>query len=314
MELAGLCSLDAETAGTVAADYGIPVVFDELPAMLDALKPDLLDIVTPPPTHLAFIEAAAERGIPVICQKPFCADLAGAEAAAAVAERSGVPVIVHENFRFQLWYAEIKRLIDDGALGQPYQVSFRLRPGDGQGARAYLDRQPYFQAMERFLVHETAIHLIDVFRYLFGEVTAVTAHLARLNPVIAGEDAGLIIFEFAGGGRGLFDGNRLVDHAAENRRLTMGEMWVEGAEGTLRLDGDGGLFLRRHGENAEEPVAYEWNDHGYAGDCVYRLQRHVLEYLRGETEVMNTAADYLANIRIEDAVYASSAEGRRIEI
>ena len=30
--------------------------------------------------------------------------------------------------------------------------------GDGQGPRAYLDRQPYFQQMPRFLIHETAIH------------------------------------------------------------------------------------------------------------------------------------------------------------
>jgi hypothetical protein len=54
-------------------------------------------------------------------------------------------------------------------------------------------------------------------------------------------------------------GNRLADHKAENRRLTMGEMLIEGSEGTLRLDGDGGLWLRSHGEkhlqNFVEPDA-----------------------------------------------------------
>ena len=35
----------------------------------------------------------------------------------------------------------------------------------------------------------------------------------------------------------MFDGNRLADHKAENRRLTMGEMLIEGSKGTLRLNG-----------------------------------------------------------------------------
>ena len=38
-------------------------------------------------------------------------------------------------------------------------------------APAYLERQPYFQTMPRFLVHETAIHLVDVFRFLLGEIS-----------------------------------------------------------------------------------------------------------------------------------------------
>ena len=40
-----------------------------------------------------------------------------------------------------------------------------------------------------------------------------------------------------GGARAMFDGNRLADHKAENRRLTMGEMLIEGSKGTLRLNG-----------------------------------------------------------------------------
>ena len=83
------------------------------------------------------------------------------------------------------------------ALGEVYQITFRLRPGDGQGPEAYLERQPYFQTMERFLVHETAIHFIDVFRFLLGEEpSTVYASLRRLNPAIKGEDAGLMLFSF----------------------------------------------------------------------------------------------------------------------
>ena len=309
VELAAVCSLDPLSASETAAKYGATVACANANDMLDAIRPDLLDIIAPPPTHLDIIKTAARLGVDVVCQKPFCGTLAQAEEAVALAARAGIQLIVHENFRFQPWHGEIKRQLEAGRLGAPYQITFRLRPGDGQGPRAYLDRQPYFQTMARFLVHETVIHIIDVLRYLLGDATRVFSALTKLNPAIAGEDAGVILMEFADGPRGLIDGNRLADHAAENRRLTMGEMLIEGADGTIRLDGDGGLFLRAHGSNDETPLPYDWENRGFAGDCVYRLQRHVIDHLRDGAAPMNTGADYLANLRLEEAVYASDAQG-----
>ncbi|MEZ5906603.1 MAG: hypothetical protein R3C69_16410 [Geminicoccaceae bacterium] len=117
---------------------------------------------------------------------------------------------------------EIRRQLEGRANRRLFQASFRLRTGDGQGPRAYLDRQPYFQQMGRFLVHETAIHFIDVFRFLLGEPEAVLARLVRLNPAIAGEDAG-VIFEFAGNRR------RCCSTAtgwSTIRRKTVGSLWA----------------------------------------------------------------------------------------
>ncbi len=312
-EIVAVFNRTEENGRRIAESYGIPNVFTDLEEMLEAAKPDLLDIITPPVTHLDYIRAAAKHRVPMICQKPFCQTLKEAEEAVAIAEAADTLLVVHENFRFQPWYGEAKRLLETGALGEPYEITFRLRPGDGQGESAYLDRQPYFQTMERFLVHETAIHLIDTFRYLMGDVSEVYARLRRLNPVIAGEDAGIILFDFAGGTRGVFDGNRLVDHAAENHRLTMGEMLIEGSDAVLRLDGNGRLFLRRHGQNNEQDVSYEWENRGFAGDCVFRLQQHVVDHLAGHGDIMNTGRDYLANLAIEQAVYQSDTEGRRLE-
>lgn len=298
----------------IAESYGIREVFTDLDAMLETAKPDLLDIITPPVTHLDYIRIAARHRVPMICQKPFCQTLGEAEEAVRIAEDAKTLLVIHENFRFQPWYGEAKRLLEAGALGDPFEITFRLRPGDGQGPRAYLDRQPYFQTMDRFLVHETAIHLIDTFRYLMGEVGEVYARLMRLNPVIAGEDAGIILFDFAGGARGVFDGNRLVDHAAENRRLTMGEMLIEGSDAVLRLDGDGRLYMRRHGLNDEEEMPYRWENRGFGGDCVFRLQQHVIDHLVGRGAIMNTGGAYLANLAIEQAVYESDKVGRRLQL
>ncbi len=313
-ELVGLCELDRAKGQATAEKFSVPQVFDNAAEMVAELKPDLVEIVAPPTAHTGLIRRLAGQVPWIICQKPFCTDLAEARATVREAERRNTRVAVHENFRFQPWYREIARLMAEGAVGEPYQVGFRLRPGDGQGADAYLSRQPYFQKMERFLVHETAIHWIDTFRYLMGEVVAVTARLRRLNPAIAGEDAGFILFEFENGAVGLFDGNRLADHAAENRRLTMGELDLAGSAGTLRLDGDGSLARRAFGENAWQDCAYDWRDNLFGGDCVYLTNRAILDAFRSGEPAETEAGAYIRNIEIEEAVYRSHESGRRIEV
>jgi predicted dehydrogenase len=309
-----LCDLDEAKARARAQSHGIAHTYTSIERMLEDQRPDLVDIVVPPVAQRALVEAALARGIPTICQKPFGTGYAEAAAMTQAAARAGVPLIVHENFRFQPWYREARSLIDAGTLGALHAIAFRLRPGDGQGPRAYLDRQPYFQKMPRLLVVETAIHLIDTFRFLMGEVAAVTARLRRANPTIAGEDAGYVIFEFAGGAAGMFDGNRLNDHVAENTRRTMGEMWLEGTRGVLRLDGDARLWWKPHG-GPEAEHAYARGDPESFGDgCCEALQRHVVAHLVDGAPVENAARDYLANLRVQEAVYVSHREGRRIAL
>jgi predicted dehydrogenase len=314
VEVVALCDRDEAKARAQAQRFGIAKVFTDAAQMLDAVAPDLLDIVTPPPTHAALVAEAARRRLPAICQKALAPTYAEAVALVETAERAGALLVAHENFRWTPWHREAKRLIDAGHLGTLHTVAFRLRPGDGQGPRAYLDRQPYFQQMAQLLVYETAIHWIDTFRFLMGEVAAVYARLRRINPVIAGEDAGYIVFEFAGGTTGLFDGNRLNDHVATNPRRTMGEMWLEGSAGVLRLDGEARLWWKpHHGPEAEHRYDAGATD-TFAGGACEHLQRHVVRHLREGAPLENAAREYLINLRVQEAVYRSHAEARRIAL
>ncbi len=318
-QLVGLADLDRPKAAAMATelagpDHGIELSADPL-ALMQTLAPDIIDIAAPPPAHLELIRAAYSTGARVvICQKPFCASLDEARQAAALAQADGRPLVVHENFRFQPWYRRIRGEIAAGRVGEVYQASFRLRPGDGQGPRAYLDRQPYFQKMERFLIHETGVHWIDTFRYLFGAPEAVFADLRQLNPAIAGEDAGLMMLCFGGGERAVLDANRLVDHAAANTRLTMGEALIEGSAGVLSLDGYGVLRFRAHGQQTSEVLAgADWPE-AFGGGCVDALQSHVVAHLLSHGPLENEAADYLRVIEIEEAAYRSAAEGRWVAL
>lgn len=314
VELVGLCDADPARAAVLAKKFDIARIFSDAAQMLDSTQPDLVDVVTPPASHAEVLDAVFQRSLPVICQKPFGVNYAQAVAMTQQAAVAGVQLIVHENFRFMPWFREAKRLIDTGVLGALHGISFRLRPGDGQGADAYLNRQPYFQTMPRLLVVETAIHLIDTFRYLLGEVDAVYARLRQLNPAIQGEDAGLITFDFASGAAGLFDGNRLNDHVASNPRRTMGEMWLEGSNGVLRLDGEARLWFKpHHGTEAQHQYA-GGSELSFGGGACSALQAHALACLAEHREPENTASSYLRNLLIQEAVYVSHHTGKRVEL
>ena len=289
--------------------------YDSLGDMLANEGVDILDIITPPHTHKQMICEAIASGIrKIICQKPFCNSLIEAQEMAKLAAENDVDLIIHENFRFQPWYRFLKAEIDKGELGQLYQFRFDLRPGDGRGDRAYLDRQPYFQKMPRFLVHETAVHFLDLFTFLFGAPVSVYADLRKLNPVIKGEDAGIIILEYETGMRAVFDGNRHACHHAKNHRLTMGEALFETQAGCFHLDGFGAVYKRGHlaSDKALILPAYEGDEFG--GDCVARLIQEAIKRWQKGRAPENTADDYLSILALEEAVYESAVKGQKIQI
>ena len=310
-QVLGLCDLDAERARALADRFGIARVCTDVEELLDSTSPDVVDVVLPPAAQFNVVAATLRRQLPTICQKPFGRTWAEAVAMTDLSTQQQTPLVVHENFRFTPWFRECKRLIAARHFGRVLGISFRLRPGDGQGPRAYLDRQPYFQQMPQLLVRETAVHFIDTFRYLLGEVRAVTARLRRLNPVILGEDAGLIIFEFDDNRSGLFDGNRLNDHVAQNTRRTLGEMWLEGEAGVLRLDGDARLWFKPHGGTEAEHL-YDRGGVGAFGGACTQLQSHVLAHLSNGAALENAAHDYLPNLAVQAAIYQSHTSGRRV--
>ncbi len=313
VEVAAATDLDPGRRAWAETEFGVPCV-ESVAALLD-LEPDIIDIVAPPPAHAALVTECLAAGRTLICQKPFCTSYAEAHATAQAAHDAGTRVLIHENFRFQPWYRTIKSILDNGRMGQVYGARFALRPGDGRGPEAYLDRQPAFQTMERLLVHETGVHFLDLFRWLFGEIDEIYADLRQLNPALKGEDAGVVMMDHASGARSVFDGNRLADHATDAPRRTMGEFVIEGEGGTLSLDGTGCVRWRAFGAQdwQEEPLAYPPDD-SFGGGCVHALNQHVVAALNGDGAFENEVQDYLPIIALSDLAYASHAQRRKLKV
>ncbi|MEM6348947.1 MAG: Gfo/Idh/MocA family oxidoreductase [Bacteroidota bacterium] len=312
-ELVAICDLDLQKAQSLATKMSVPRSYTDYETMLEVEQLEILDVIVPPAQQFPIVAKALELGIHVICQKPFGQNLGEAERMIALAEKSSARLIIHENFRFQPWYRELKRQLEAGLLGeQIHQLYFRMRMGDGWAEDAYLDRQPYFRAMPRLLVLETGIHFIDSFRYLLGEVVEVYARLRRLNQNIKGEDSATILMRFASGAEAIWDASRFGESfSAANPRYTFGEAVIEGEKGALRLENSGQITFKALGQ-VPVSIAYEHQDRQFAGDCVFATQEHIFTALRNAQLAETEAKLYLQNLKIQEAIYQSAGENRAV--
>jgi len=178
----------------LADQHGVAKAYAALDAMLSAITKagiqlDFIDVVTGPSTHKTIIETilirrAQHPNLTIICQKPLAPGHAGAVELVEICESAEVPLVVHENFRFQPWCREIKKLLDAGVIGSTlHTITLRHRAGDGWGDDAYLNRQAYFHTMPRMFVYETGIHAVDCFRYLDGRTDGLRSSVwAKRKP------------------------------------------------------------------------------------------------------------------------------------
>tara|TARA_R110002049_G_scaffold185580_3_gene353861 strand:+ start:112349 stop:113425 length:1077 start_codon:yes stop_codon:yes gene_type:complete len=309
VDLVAVCDLDQSKATETAQQYGIDRVYSDISLMLAEVKPDFIDIVTRPDSHLELVRAAAAVNVHVICQKPLAPNIDEARQLVQCAQDAGIELMVHENFRFQPWYREIRKLLQSDIIGDRlHTISVRTRTGDGWQSDAYQARQPYFVTMPQFLVFETGVHFIDTFRYLAGEIDGVYASLRKMNPNIAGEDTGIVLFEFSNGARGLWDASRFNESNADDPRFTFGECLVETNGGSIRLYADGRITLQPLGQQEQEH-AYDHAPRDFAGDCVFATQQHFVDSLRHATPFETSGTEYLKTLRVQEAVYESASKG-----
>jgi len=309
-EITAVADLDGAKAGAFASRWSLSRVYLDAEEMLERERPDFVDIVTRPPSHLALVQMAAARGIHVICQKPMAPTWEESRAMVEVCAANRVRLIIHENWRWQPWFREVKRLLDQGFCGAPFYASFVMRNADGRGPKPYA-QQPYFREMERLMVYEMAVHFIDTFRFLLGEITKVYCQNWRVNPAIQGEDCSLVQLTFEPGTRGLIDANRISGPAV--REPLSEELIIEGDRARLRLARDERLWLTEYG-GTEALHGYAVPGEGYRGDSVRAAQEHYLACLRSGAPCENDGADYLKTTAAVFACYRSAETGQAVKV
>lgn len=291
---------DPARAQAFAAKWRIANVYASLDEYLAAgHKPDFADIATRPDTHLALTRAAAAAGLHVICQKPMAPSWEECVEMVEVCASHGVRLLIHENWRWQPWYREIKRR----DLGSLHYLGFRMRTGDGRGPNPYAS-QPYFVQMPRLLIYETLVHFLDTARYLMGEVESVYCQTQKLNPVIAGEDAAQIHIRFASGATGVIDANRIA--GVSPSPVAFGEALIEGSDARITMSDTGDLAIRMHGSSDSRRIRYDKPEGGYKGDSILAMQRHFVNCLGSGAPCESEGGEYLKTVRLVFACYESA--------
>lgn len=321
---AGWRRAGAEVVGAVTrdpasprlAELGIPAGFATLERAIEAVRPDVVDIASPPERHRADCEAAAAAGLAFMCQKPLATGMDDARAILAAAR--DVRAMVHENFRFRAWNRILKRELDAGAVGRPFFARSAERKAgtvltaEHPATPWSLARQPQFANAQPFLILESVIHQIDVARCLFGEPTLIFARARRISRHVAAEDTALLTLAFAD-----------MDVSIERSYASLGHpparsgggerMIVEGDEGTAFLDGDGTLRIVRDGPSgrSERLPAVDRTD-AYArsyADCI----GHFVRALRDGTPFETSLEDNLRTLAAVFAAYGSIETGQAVD-
>ncbi len=305
VEIVALCDADAERLDLSGKAFGISHLYSDAATMLAYERLDFVDIATTVNSHRVLVEMAAQAGVGVICQKPFAASLAEAHAMAACCARAGVPLMVHENFRWQTPILALRSALEERVIGQAFwgRVSFR-------SAYDVYSGQPYLATDERFIIQDLGIHILDIARCLFGDVAQLSATTRRVNPKIAGEDVATILSTHRNGITSVVDCSYATQLAQDPFPQTLVE--IDGAEGTLRLLP--GYRLQIHNQSGTttidcQPPLLPWAEypwHNIQGS-VFNIQQHWVECLRQGHEPATSGRDNLQTLALVEAAYQSAS-------
>ena len=279
-EIVAVCDRDPARLAAAAALTGAQAHADAA-AMFAAERLDFVDIATTMESHEALTGLAAAHKVPAICQKPLAPDIATARRIVARAEAAGTPFMVHENFRFETPLKELRRAIDEGAVGRPHFAHIAWRTGYDVVAG-----QPYLASVERFILLDLGIHVLDVARFLLGDVTLLYARTQRTMPGARGESQATMLLTHASGA--LSEVTCTYTMRAEPDPFPQTLVELEGSAGTLRLLPDYRLELHRPGDlqlRSVAPRLLPWAEERWAlvQESVLHTQQHWVDSLRAGT-------------------------------
>lgn len=159
------------------------------------LDADAIVIATPSHLHADHAEAAAKRGWHMLIEKPVAHSLDAADRIIAAATRAGVRTLVGHHRRHHAAVAQLKSLLESGAIGQPLLASmiWAMKKPD-----AYFD-VPWRAGPDGSPVMLNLVHEVDLLRYLFGDVTAVRGVGSNAVRGAARVESGAAVLQFDSG-------------------------------------------------------------------------------------------------------------------
>jgi predicted dehydrogenase len=118
LDLVAVCDVNREHAEKVVAEFGSPPVYTDLGKMLAEVKPDIVDICTPPKLHARMALQCLEGGANLLIEKPMCQTVEECDEVMALAKKLDREICIAHSDLFYPSFAKARKLVEGGKIGK----------------------------------------------------------------------------------------------------------------------------------------------------------------------------------------------------
>jgi predicted dehydrogenase len=228
-ELVTIAGRTEDAVAEAATRYGFAGHVTDWRAIVADDRIGLFDNVGPNDFHAAPTIAAAEAGKHVICEKPLGRDAAESYETWQRVQTAGVKHMCAFNYRFVPAVRLAREMIEAGEMGDihHFRGAYLQDWGATDAAVWRFDRAVAGSGA----LGDLGAHVIDLARYLVGEISSVAARTRTFQPGREVDDAVEAVVSFEGGAIGTIEASRF----ATGRKNAF--TWeINGSKGSLRFD------------------------------------------------------------------------------
>ena len=322
----------ADRSRAAAAELGVPDADEDWRSLIARGDIDAVAITTPPAAHHEQVMAALAAGKHVLCEKPFALNAGEAAEMRDAAAARGLTAMVAHEFRFAPQRAQIRLLLEEGAIGTPQLVSAELLLGRAAPETPPAATWGAWTAEGGGVLGALGSHYIDGFRHWFGDVATASGTLTTLRPArrdpetnapvrADADDAFTFTLTFASGVILTMTASIAVSPGPGGR------IAIAGSDGVLMAlqrggnpEPDGVVLAGKASDRALAPLEMPERFRPFDDDRDQRLMAFrllVREFERGIRTATSPAPNFddaHACQAVLDAVRLSAREGRRVPL
>lgn len=308
IDITSAVEVDINTREICSKEYSRLNFYESLDEMYSNDKVDFIDITTPPKYHKEIIEWAVDKGIHIICEKPFTISNAEAKELYANLNKKNILIMPCHQYKYSSLWGEFKSFIDE--LNDNAKIFLQLnvfRTGADPGLNA--DTTPWRLNKEISgggILSDTGFHYLYLANWLLGQpnkVTAINHNLAHNNFQV--EDTSQVILEFE---RGIIQIN--LSWASSSRK---NEAKLISKAGSLHYSGEEYLVKSKNGNDEIIAVPNVSNKSHYTGLYV-NLFSEFANNMQNKNFIKGGLKEALNTVYLLEKCYESSQTQKTIEL
>jgi predicted dehydrogenase len=319
-ELVSISGRSREAVEHAGRRWGWAEAVTDWPEQVADDRVGLFDNAGPNAVHAEPTIAAARAGKHVLCEKPLGLTVTESFEMLRAAEEAGVRHLCGFNYRFVPAVRLARELLEAGELGDVVHFRARYLQSWGWDADPELWRFARVEAGSGAL-GDLGAHIVDLARYLVGEIVSVSARVRTIVPRREVDDHFVATIEFETGAIGTLEASRLA-----RGHLNSNVFEVNGSKGSVAFDlerlnelevADTKSFERVLVTDSGHPYLRYWWPPGHVlgwGDTFVNELGHLFEAIAGEHEVAPHGATFEDGYRcaeVLDAIARSAESGRQ---